>query len=246
MKFMRPDKSGMVAFSIVFMGALLQIAKEVSDFRREAIEAEIAEGEKVETAKRTASTGILSADRPFPKFRFLYDANEPPAIRLGQSETYLHLDVDRWLGPEGAGDATIPRPIFGAIDGSEEYNIYVWIKDGKPQIRIHLFNARDQLVAKVDGDRWSVKREYLWDVNYDDQAFEVRNERGEVQLQLVFYKDLIEISYFNYSPLGAGGVFTVDGEAVQSHWPLNELPKFRINPIFKYPSVEFQGVRVSA
>lgn len=204
------------------------------------------EWEKADEARKTATTGVLSNDRPFPDMRYEYSATNPPAVRIGQSGTFLTIDADGWLGPEGAGDLSIPRPIFRAMDDSEEYNVYLWMKNGRPRIKIQLFNARHQMVAKVDGDRWSVKREFLWDVNYDDQAFEVRNERDEVQLQIVFYEALIEIAYFNYSPAGAAGWISVDGQAIQSRWPSNELPDIKIKPIFKYPSVEFQGVREPA
>jgi len=241
----RPDRASVIAFLFVLAGAVFQITKEIIDWRQETHEAVAAEIEKRENAKRTATTGILKADKPFPNIRYSYSVDSPPTLRLGKSETYLTISVDNWMGEEGPGDLSKPRAIFSGEDGDENYAIYLWFKEGKPQIKMNLFNARNQLVAKVDGDRWSVKREYLWDVNYDDQAFEVRNERDEVQLQLVFYKNLIELSYFNYSPIGAVGIFTVDGKAVQSSWRHAGPPEFRIEPIFKYPSIEFQGVRAS-
>ena len=54
MKFVRPDKSGIIAFGIVLMGALLQVAKEISDARSEVKEMELVQKAKEQANARAA------------------------------------------------------------------------------------------------------------------------------------------------------------------------------------------------
>jgi hypothetical protein len=51
-RFVRPDKSGVVAFGIVLIGAMLQGAKEIGDWRTERQGKELAEKAKQEADMR--------------------------------------------------------------------------------------------------------------------------------------------------------------------------------------------------
>jgi hypothetical protein len=200
-----------------------------------------------EEAKKSATSGQLNPTDKFSefgKFGYEYDPSRPLNIRWGNSETFFVVDFHRWLGPEGAGDPSIPRSILYPVNGEEEYKIYVWLENGQIRLRMKLFNRRNQLVAEIDGNRWNVKREYLYDLNYDSEAIEVRNDEGNVQLQVVLYKDLVQLSFFNFSPLGgvAMGKGSHGGLNVYN-FGLNEPSPLLIEPMFKYPSCEFQGVR---
>lgn len=197
----------------------------------------------IQEAKATATSGVIFPGRSFPNISHVYRRDSLPTIRYGKSEFYLSLDAATWWGNEPAGDVSIPRAILEPINAREDEKIYLWMEDGEPRLRMNLYNPRNQLVARIDGSRWIVKREYLWDVNYDDESFEIRNERGLVQFQAVFYDDLIELSFFNHSPEGAYGIGGLVGGHMAS-WPNEAEPLFTIQPLFKYPSVEFQGVRI--
>lgn len=56
-KLVKPDKSGLVAFGIVVLGAMLQIGKEVSDWREEKEKEQRARDER-EAANRRAISGL--------------------------------------------------------------------------------------------------------------------------------------------------------------------------------------------
>lgn len=195
-------------------------------------------------------TGVLkprSAFEKFEAFRFTHDPEAPISLRMGASETVLTMDLKTWKGD--GGDLTENGPEFRRrfFSGpTPDHGIYLWFEGGQIMLGIKLYNRQGELVAEIDGNRWFVKRERLYDLNFDDEAFEVRNAEGQVQLQVVFYQNMVQLEYFNYylntgtvfgaSPDGKGGFMGVVAEDGRS--PLNT------KPLFKYPSILYRGVRV--
>jgi hypothetical protein len=155
-----------------------------------------------------------------------------------------------WLGKEGDLQSTGPeahRAILGGPD--DPICVRMWLKDGYPQLGLKLYNKRGALVAEIDGNRWFVKRELLYDLNFDSEAIEVRDEEGEIQLQIVFYKNMIQLSMVNYRQ-GRWGTYWgasekgPDGGGMSGPVLPNGKSPVKIPPIFKYPSVEFRGERL--
>lgn len=206
-----------------------------------------------EKAAASSTTGTLTPKRTFSEFKgwkYVYNPNAPLQLRMGNSNTVLVLDMERWLGNEGDLQTTgpeTPRAIIGNPD--DPICVRMWLKDGYPQLGLKLYNKRGALVAEIDGNRWFVKRELLYDLNFDSEAIEVRDEEGDIQLQIVFYENMIQLSMVNYRA-GLGGTYWGASEKGPNGGgymgPVLENGKspVKIPPLFKYPSVEFRGERL--
>lgn len=201
----------------------------------------------------TSTSGTLKPQRVFNEFfgwKYSIDPNVPLQLRMGNSGTVIVLDMNRWQGEEGNLEATGPevaRTILG--DPNSPICVRMWLNDGYPQLGLKLFNKRGALVAEIDGNRWFVKRELLYDLNFDQEAIEVRDEEGEIQLQVVFYENMIQLSMVNYldgrwgSYWGAGEKGP-DGGGLAAPVLENGKSPVKIPPLFRYPSVEFRGQRL--
>jgi hypothetical protein len=163
---------------------------------------------------------------------------------MGESHTYLTLAFNDWIGPEGKGSPETPRPIFSTVNGGEDTYVFLWMENGRPRIGLKLFNRRNQMVAHIDGNRWVVKREFLYDINYDNTAIEIRNDEGKIQLQLIFYDNLIQLSMINYFQDDAVALHGDSGGGRTTSFNKQDEDPIVLKPIFKYPSVEYLGVRL--
>ena len=180
--------------------------------------------------------------RPFRRYynRWLEHVEDGMTIRMGNSETYL-----KWEGnvTEAVHDFTKPQKVFDM--GDSDSSFYIWIEDGQLRIRFKLRNQARQLIANIDGNEWWVNQPLGVQLNFDDEAIEVINEKGKVQLQVIMFANIVQVSFFNYFEHGGTAfLMSKDGRGFNGVFEERIGPPQSIEPIFKYPRRLHPGRRI--
>lgn len=112
-----------------------------------------------------------------------------PKLKLGNSSTFFS-----WHGSQG-------QPIFRMF---EDNKLVIWIEDGQLKVSTQIRDSHGELIAEIIGDEWRLRKDNLWDRNYNKNALEVRDTEGDVILQIVLKEDYIQFAAKMYSRDGAG------------------------------------------
>ena len=127
-----------------------------------------------------------------------------PKLKLGRSNVFL-----TWQGPTGQA----------LIRVSDDNDLTIWVEktvshnwwkfwSHTESVRLKVSTKiRDKdghLIAEIIGNEWQLKKEKLWDRNYNDSALEVKDAEGDVVLQIVLGKAYIEFAAKMYSSTGEG------------------------------------------
>jgi hypothetical protein len=116
---------------------------------------------------------------------------------------------------------------------------------GKLSISTKLFDDKGAELAELDHNAWTHQaRPAIFDRNYTDNAFEIRDASGAVTLQVV---NLGSAIYFAGVLHCRNGRATVFGKGARggTAWELlrpGQKPTLTIHPICDYPSTEKLGV----
>ena len=128
-----------------------------------------------------------------------------PKLKLGNSNAFLF-----WQGPQG-------QPIFRMFKDNE---LVIWIEDGRLKVSTQIRDCHGELIAEIIGNDWKLRKDNLWDRNYDKNALEVRDAKGDVILQIVLQEDYIQFAAKMYSRNGDGfgiGTETFTQEDIRRH-----------------------------
>jgi len=138
----------------------------------------------------------------------------------------------------GAARTVIDAP-DGVIfrDGSDRV-LSVRMIANKLYVSALIRDEKGDLVAELRDNEWSLNKNEYYDRNYNDQAIEVRDNSGDIVLQVVDFGDTIHLS----SVFHCKGDFTTILAPVDEHSGAidfllpGEQPHYRIQPICEYPS----------
>lgn len=148
-------------------------------------------------------------------------------IEIGDSTSMLVF-----TGPAG-------EPLFKFAEG---YHLKIEEVGGEIKVSTQLRNRKGKLVAELIRNEWKVApRPRTWDRNYNKHALEVKDEDGNIVLQVRLLPDRVqlqgewwidEIKGFRLvkDPQSRAGAMEIMGPA---HGPAQVIP---IQPIFAYPS----------
>ncbi len=143
-----------------------------------------------------------------------------PKLKVGNSNTFL-----TWQGPKG--EALIR--VFddnGLTIWAERTLLRRWWKFLTPteivqlKVSTKLRDTHGELVAEIIGNEWKLRKENLWDRNYDNNALEVRDDKGDVVLQIVLCEAYVQFAAKMYGQDGAGfgiGSKTITQEDIRRH-----------------------------
>lgn len=112
-----------------------------------------------------------------------------PKLKLGDSNTFLV-----WEGAQA-------QPLLRVFEDNE---LTIWIEGGQLKLSTKIRNKSGQLIGEIIGNEWKLKEEKLWDRNYCKNALEVKDEQGDVVLQVLVKKDYIQFATKMYSSNGEG------------------------------------------
>jgi len=112
-----------------------------------------------------------------------------PKLKLGDSNTFLS-----WQGSQG-------QSLLGMFGDNE---LVISIERGRLKVSTKIRDTHGELVAEIIGNEWKLRNQNLWDRNYDKNALEVRDGKGDVVLQIVLKEDYVQFAAKMYSRDGAG------------------------------------------
>jgi hypothetical protein len=119
-------------------------------------------------------------------------------------------------------------------DGTEPL---VWLKLQGKKLLVSA-NFRDEkgnIIAELRDNEWSLNKQLIFDRNYNEAALEVRGENGEIVLQVVDCGAVI--SFAGSLRCSNGSLRTLtSNESGKGIWDYSSPPRFKIKPIFEYPS----------
>jgi hypothetical protein len=180
--------------------------------------------------KTVASAGVIAPRREL----FSSTAPKNPRIEIGHSGDIVEISG--------------PSPAFTLILYKNS-SLKVEVENGKLLVSTQIRNAAGNLIAEIVRNEWK-SFPAAWDRNYDDDTFEVRNEKGNIVLQIRALPDRIQLqgewpseggqtirlvdSKRPNAPLGSRGLIARYSGADDS-----KIPK--IEPLFKYPSERHLG-----
>jgi len=128
-----------------------------------------------------------------------------PKLKLGDSNAFFS-----WRGEQG-------QPILSVFEDNE---LVISIEKGRLKLSTQIRDTHGELVAEIIGNEWKLGKENLWERNYDKNALEVRDAKGDVVLQVVLKEDYVQFAAKMYSRNGAGfgiGSATFTQEDIRRH-----------------------------
>jgi hypothetical protein len=209
---------------------------------------------------------LLSVDRIFPRNR----NNVLPNANFTASPSTATSEPSNVGKLESPGDETILAPKLGVskrliqigqsgtyidfqgsqgtpfIQFASNYNLTIDSVDGKLEVSTQVRDRRGRLVAELVQNEWKVAPPpRTWDRNYTSTALEVRDEDGNVVLQVRLFPDRVQIQgewwmdeYRGFRIVGypgEGGRFEIFGTKFR---PSDADP---IQQMFVYPSETHLG-----
>jgi hypothetical protein len=194
------------------------------------------------------NVGVLT---PAPEILFSATGGSLAFIQIGKSQVVL--------GPEGIpGVNPIEQDDIGRllIPGIEASDLKVEMIEGRIKVSTKVPNESGALVAEIIRNEWQVaKQPASWDRNYNDNALEVKDEKGRIVLQIIVYEDriLLQGVWKTESQAQTQGLTRVvireapsdRTQATFQFWNIR-APNYsdqptEIKPIFKYPSAPHLG-----
>jgi hypothetical protein len=152
---------------------------------------------------------------------FEYDSVKYPHIKIG-GNTYNN-------GPNGVDlvNSAIPIDLKIAIENEQLVTSVV------------LRNDNGDVIVRVVENNWELKKDGL-DKNFDKTAFEVVDSNDKVLFQIHVVDDFVYVYGIFYR--ADGYLSFADYDYMYYGW--DNLDEYDIEPMFKYPSFAYPGVRV--
>ena len=112
-----------------------------------------------------------------------------PRLKLGNSNVFFNYE-----GPQGEL----------IIEMFDDTGLTIWIEDEQLKVSCRIRDSKGELIAEIIGNEWKVKQSNAWDRNFNINALEVKDERGDVVLQVVLKEGYIQFAAKMYSSSGEG------------------------------------------
>ena len=147
-----------------------------------------------------------------------------PKLQIGESGTIL----------EQVGDGSDPSGIF-----FEKGHISLKLIDGNLKMSCSVKN-KNGLMAEIIDNEWKVNPTNSFDRNFSKNAIEVKDNNGEIILQVKHVGDRVQFQgvFYNDNGTGVALIENQNGPGALFGWidPKKPNKEYRIKPIFRYPS----------
>lgn len=150
-----------------------------------------------------------------------------PKLEFGDSGSILV-----YAGPKG-------KPILEIFENN---SLTILIEDGQVKVSTLVRDRNGRLVAELLKNEWKINSNNTFDRNYSKDALEVKDESGDIVLQVRLVEDRVQLQGIFYDPTGRGvalgkvvGPKGIGG-GIERTEPNHPYITMRIQPIFKYPS----------
>lgn len=112
-----------------------------------------------------------------------------PTLKIGYSNTFL----------------VYTGPSYGyLIQAFEDVGLTIWVANGEMKLSTKIRDNKGELIAEIIANEWRIKKDKLWDLNYNQNALEVKNAAGDVVMQVVMHEDCLQFAARMYSSSGNG------------------------------------------
>jgi len=157
--------------------------------------------------------------------------NKYPTVKLGFSEAKIVFQI----------------PVYQQFwPWFQDSRLQIAITDGRLSVSSKIYNEHGDLVAELVNNEWAVQRPPAWDRNYTRDALEVKDNKGNIVLQVKLEREFIQLQAILFGADGGNAVMigsrAEKGEMRgQVYKATQEHPIFEIQPMFKYPSSRHFG-----
>jgi hypothetical protein len=165
-----------------------------------------------------------------PNTKLILSANDHvfPQLELGDGGAKF-----LYAGPEG-------KPLFNILGD----NLTIISHEGQVKISTVIRNKNGVIVAELINNEWKVKSSN-WDRNYSKDALEVKDDTGDIILQVRVLEDRIQFQGKFYDSQGNGvalGKYSNGkGGIIERTGVDHPRLELKIEPIFQYPSDNHLG-----
>jgi len=145
------------------------------------------------------------------------------------------------FGDSGAVFVFGGKPGTPLLKFAEGNALTIVIEDGQLKVSTLIRDKSGQVVAELVKNEWKVNRNQTWDRNYSKNALEVKDNTGDIVLQIKLVEDKVQFQAKIYDSSGRGvaigKVLGPEGwgggiERIEPNRPV----LINIKPMFKYPS----------
>ena len=181
----------------------------------------IVEIKETKEKEKSKYTGIIKS-----KTKILLSSKDNiyPKLELGDGGT-----VFAWGGKEG-------EPMFKIFEDS---HITILIEDDQLKVSSIIRN-KNGIIAELIKNEWKINPNNSFDRNYSQNALEVKDNNGDIVLQVKHVGDRIQFQGkfydVNGNAVGIGKDRSGRGGVIEKTGPNHPELELRIEPIFKYPS----------
>jgi len=129
----------------------------------------------------------------------------------------------------------------GAFGGCDINVLSSQIENGTLKINALLYDKDGNIAVKIVSNEWTVNPKFMWDKNFDNNGFEIVDDKDNIILQIVLVSgNVIRINGDFY----CGGMeYFINNKGVIIN-PGDE--KSTVEPIFKYPAINHPGERIAS
>jgi hypothetical protein len=132
-----------------------------------------------------------------------------------------------------------------SIEFLKDNEIKVVVVDGQVKVSTIVRNSSGIIVAELLENEWKVNQNNSFDRNYSKNAIEVKDNTGDIVLQIKLINDRIQFQGKFYDGKGngfsLGGSKDIDGGVMEFTGPKYPKLMLKIEPIFQYPSDNHLG-----
>lgn len=121
----------------------------------------------------------------------------------------------------------------------KDNSLKIKLIENKINVSAKICDSDGELIVQIENNEWKTRvPPSIFDRNYSDNAFEVKDKYGDIVLQINFTKKHLQFQGIFYDRKGNGyfmiGLASVG--AILGGLKNKEKPEYKIKPLFKYPS----------
>jgi len=167
-----------------------------------------------------------------PKSKVLLSTTDDinPKIELGDGGT-----IFSFAGPQG-------QPLFKIFNDN---SLTIILDRGQVKVSTIIRDKSGSAVAELINNEWKVNRNCAFDRNYSNDALEVKDNTGDIVLQVKVLQDRIQFQGKFYDNRGNGVAFgkheSGQGGIIEQTGTGHPNLELKIEPIFLYPSENHLG-----
>jgi hypothetical protein len=156
-----------------------------------------------------------------------------PKLRFSVKREWFAVKVGGMTAGFKADDPPHAVMKIGNIDA-----VTAQIVEGKLVVNAQLFNANVKLI----GDELTGMPP-RWDSNFDETAIEIVDDKGQPMFQMEYVSDQMAVLY-GFFVVGDRAIVAYDDKLTGTPATQEGFARFKLAPIFKYPSARHRGERV--